>query len=126
MHIRNKEVHLYKQPHTIMSTITVQRKGYKEEYIKREGPLFTYRTTLNPGVSGVSHLHKVNQETILVISGQGILHLGNREIEIGPGDKHVIDPGVLHKIKNSKKTGEPLVLEQTKKCIRCRDFFIAA
>lgn len=64
--------------------------------------------TVAPGGSTVAHLHRRSEEIYHFVSGSGRLRLGDRELEVGPGDSVVIEPGVPHRLVNDG--GAPLVL----------------
>lgn len=49
-----------------------------------------------PGQSTLSHYHRSTEELYYVIEGTGLLRINARQIEIKPGDAHLIRPGDEH------------------------------
>lgn len=45
------------------------------------------------------HVHRGSQEIYYILDGDGIMWLGNRRIDVRPGDAVLIPPGTPHKIK---------------------------
>lgn len=56
--------------------------------------------TIPPGVATQSHYHIVTEEIYYILSGNGIMHLGDRTVSVGPGDAIAIPPGTVHWIIN--------------------------
>jgi mannose-6-phosphate isomerase-like protein (cupin superfamily) len=47
------------------------------------------------------HLHKDHDLVVVLLSGSARLHLGNRTVEVGPGDVMEIPRGVVHWAENT-------------------------
>jgi mannose-6-phosphate isomerase-like protein (cupin superfamily) len=47
------------------------------------------------------HVHKVHDLTVVMISGSGILHIGDRSVAVGPGDVMEIPRGTVHWAENT-------------------------
>ena len=50
------------------------------------------------------HLHEVEIETFYIISGQGVLHLGDHDIAVGRGQGGSVPVGVEHSLRNAGDT----------------------
>jgi len=59
--------------------------------------------TVAPGASTQLHLHHQSEEIYHVISGHGVMTLGEERFSIGVGDSVCIAPGTPHAVQN---TGE--------------------
>jgi mannose-6-phosphate isomerase-like protein (cupin superfamily) len=55
---------------------------------------------------GITHLHKhlLSEEIYHVLSGIGLITLGDEQFEIKAGDTVCIEPGTPHKVKNTGVT----------------------
>lgn len=67
---------------------------------------FLHDDILAPGVSIGVHPHEDDEEYYYVLSGRGMMWLGGREVEVGPGDLTAVFPGGAHGLRNH--TAEPL------------------
>jgi len=56
-----------------------------------------------PGRSSIRHYHPETEESYTVVSGEGILELGESRITMTPGSSRLIPPGTTHKISNTGK-----------------------
>lgn len=65
--------------------------------------------TLPPGFSTGLHVHKRADEFFFVIAGEGSVILGDKELEIGPGDVFFVARGSDHQLRN-KRSNQPLEL----------------
>jgi mannose-6-phosphate isomerase-like protein (cupin superfamily) len=63
--------------------------------------------TLRPGQSTEKHLHVKTEEVYYVLSGSGLMEMGEEKRKVGPGDGIAIPPGSEHRLKNTG--GENLV-----------------
>lgn len=63
--------------------------------------------TLRPGQSTGRHRHVTTEEIYYVLKGRGLMEIGVRSREIGPGDGVAIPPGSEHKLTNT--SGEDMV-----------------
>lgn len=66
------------------------------------------KITIPTGASIGSHVHEVDEETYVVISGKGILIIDGKETEVNVGDISLCKKGRNHGIKNIDQ--EDLVL----------------
>ena len=57
-----------------------------------------------PGAMTHLHKHLQSEEIYHVLSGTGLMTLGNEQFEIKAGDTVCITPGTLHKVKNTGVT----------------------
>jgi|LakMenE18May11ns_1017448.scaffolds.fasta_scaffold9920607_2 mannose-6-phosphate isomerase-like protein (cupin superfamily) len=55
---------------------------------------------VGPGIRTQAHFHPKTEEIYYVLSGVGLMHLGNESREVGPGDAIAIPPGTVHWIQN--------------------------
>ncbi|HWG90234.1 MAG TPA: cupin domain-containing protein [Candidatus Thermoplasmatota archaeon] len=53
-----------------------------------------------PGKRTTLHYHRVSEEIYHIVSGHGLMRLGDDQFEMGPGDTIAIAPGVPHAIAN--------------------------
>lgn len=53
-----------------------------------------------PGASGVMHHHDEAEEVYLLLRGNGVLTVGDEEIEMGPLDAVCVAPGADHATSN--------------------------
>ncbi|MDP3274488.1 MAG: cupin domain-containing protein [Deltaproteobacteria bacterium] len=60
-----------------------------------------YRGTIAPSCGIALELHEHTSETVMVISGQAVGLIGDREIPMGPGQVMHVDKNVWHGIRNS-------------------------
>lgn len=57
------------------------------------------RTSTNlwqTGQAMPAHLHREHEEVILFARGRMAVRIGDREVEVGPGDAIVVPPGTIH------------------------------
>ncbi len=66
------------------------------------------RVTFPPGSNPGPHKHDREEEVCYVLSGTGESRVGERTIQLKPGDAVYIEPGVEHGCKNTGT--EPLVM----------------
>lgn len=57
--------------------------------------------TLPPGESTRLHKHRLSEELYFVTNGEGIMQLGNEQLNIKPGDCICIAPGTPHSLHNT-------------------------
>jgi len=62
--------------------------------------------TVPPGTRTVLHRHARTEELYHITAGTGLMTLGERRFEVGPGDTVCIVPGTAHCIENTG--GDPL------------------
>lgn len=55
---------------------------------------------LPPGCASLRHYHPVAEETYHILSGTGIVEIGDERRMIQPGDSLWIPPGAVHRIAN--------------------------
>lgn len=63
---------------------------------------------VEPGQSTLLHRHGRTEEIYHILSGNGLMTLGERRFPVSAGDSILIPPGTLHNISNGADT--PLVL----------------
>jgi putative monooxygenase len=63
-------------------------------------------TTLDPGAAVPLHIHNC-EESVLVVSGSGRVHIDGVETDVGPGVTTWIPTGVQHFFRNTSAT-EPM------------------
>lgn len=68
--------------------------------------------TLKVGGSCPLHSHKDSTETYVVLGGIGLIHIGDKNLQMQNGDYFVVPPGTVHKIENDGMF--PLVVISTK------------
>ena len=56
--------------------------------------------TVPAGVRTQAHYHPLSEEIYYILSGSGVMHLGDESRTIGPGDAIAIPPGEVHWIEN--------------------------
>ena len=64
--------------------------------------------TIPVGGKTLRHKHPVTEELYHITQGHGLMHLGNRQFEVFPGDTVCINPGTEHCIENLGT--DPLIL----------------
>ena len=57
-----------------------------------------------PGNTSLLHKHNSFVELYYILSGEGILYVGNKEYTVGSDTLVEIKPGVSHKLKNTGKS----------------------
>lgn len=65
-------------------------------------------TTIYPSGTTTGHAHADMEEVYFVISGEGIMIVGEDEFEIKPGDGLYVPPGVFH--TTNQKGNQPLTV----------------
>lgn len=60
--------------------------------------------TVAPGGTTLLHRHQQSEEIYHVISGQGVMTLGDAQIKIRVGDSIRIAPGIAHAVHNNGET----------------------
>jgi mannose-6-phosphate isomerase-like protein (cupin superfamily) len=55
---------------------------------------------VEPGQRTALHRHQRTEEIYHITRGKGLMHLGDEEFEVGPGDSVCIVPGTPHCIEN--------------------------
>ena len=56
------------------------------------------------GMATTPHYHPQTEEIYYILSGSGLMTLGNFQREVGPGDAIAIPPGEVHTIRNTGTT----------------------
>ena len=56
-----------------------------------------------PGASTAPHHHVKTEEIYYILTGQGLMRVGDKTQAVGPGDAIAIPPGALHQITNTGK-----------------------
>jgi quercetin dioxygenase-like cupin family protein len=65
------------------------------------GSFFLSESTLAPGFAGPPpHRHRDLHDMFYVLDGRLTLRLGDREVEVGPGNFACVPPGVVHTFRN--------------------------
>jgi mannose-6-phosphate isomerase-like protein (cupin superfamily) len=64
--------------------------------------------TVPPGAETIEHYHRTTEEVYLFVRGEGLMRLGDEEVEVCGCDTVVIPPGVRHTLWN--ESTEPRVL----------------
>ncbi|GAB7080981.1 cupin domain-containing protein [Megalodesulfovibrio paquesii] len=57
--------------------------------------------TVPPGTNTFAHVHAVSEELYHVVSGQGMMRLGDETFPIAPGETVHIPPGTIHALENT-------------------------
>jgi mannose-6-phosphate isomerase-like protein (cupin superfamily) len=102
--------HLYRsslaewRPHPTLPGIRVQSLESRSTW----GEASVMLVEVAPGGVIVEHLHQTNFESAYVLSGQGLLHLPEGDVRIGPGDGVTVPPLTLHGLENNGQ--EPMRL----------------
>jgi mannose-6-phosphate isomerase-like protein (cupin superfamily) len=79
----------------------VERTGDREfRVLLSEGRSFTQFAGLIPPGRAPEHQHTYD-EVVHVLAGQGVVHLGEGETEIGPGSSIYLPPGTPHCLENT-------------------------
>jgi mannose-6-phosphate isomerase-like protein (cupin superfamily) len=60
---------------------------------------------------GPRHYHAGNENAYYVLSGEGLISVGNDDYEVGQGDFVFIPPGVPHSVHNSSSTVDLRLIE---------------
>ena len=55
---------------------------------------------VEPGVETQLHRHRLSEEIYLFLTGEGVMTLGDEELEVHAGDTVLIPPGTPHKVRN--------------------------
>lgn len=63
--------------------------------------------TVSPGESTSLQLHQLREETWIVISGTGIIHIGDKQYEVKKYDSFTIPHNITHRLT---ATAQPLVI----------------
>lgn len=56
---------------------------------------------LRPGLSTTPHYHPRTEEIYYILTGQGLMRVGEDQQTVGPGDAIAIPPGAPHQITNT-------------------------
>jgi mannose-6-phosphate isomerase-like protein (cupin superfamily) len=54
-----------------------------------------------PGTRTAAHYHPHTEEIYYILSGSGLMQIGDQKQPVGPGDAIAIPPGAVHTILNS-------------------------
>ena len=76
-------------------------KAVFDHSIIEETPLSIGFFRLEPGQSGPKHLHKNEVEIYIIITGKGIVLLGEEEVELHPGTVVYVPPQAQHQTFNT-------------------------
>jgi mannose-6-phosphate isomerase-like protein (cupin superfamily) len=57
--------------------------------------------TLPPGATTQAHVHPKTEEIYYILSGVGLMRIGEEERAVGPGDGIALPPGAPHQIRNT-------------------------
>jgi mannose-6-phosphate isomerase-like protein (cupin superfamily) len=56
---------------------------------------------LAPGARTAAHFHPRTEEIYYILSGTGLMQIGQEQRRVGPGDAIAIPPGAVHTITNT-------------------------
>jgi mannose-6-phosphate isomerase-like protein (cupin superfamily) len=84
------------QPHPTLPGIKVQSLENRATWSEASVTI----VEVAPAGVIVEHLHETNFESAYVLAGNGLLHLPDGDVRIGPGDGVTIPPQTLHGLEN--------------------------
>lgn len=76
-----------------------------------EGEVLRNEITVDHGGGPPEHIHPGAEERFEVVEGDVTFWVGGKKVTSGPGDRHVVQPGVRHSFKNSGPGTALVVLE---------------
>ena len=69
--------------------------------IRKDARMSLAEATVQEGCSTVLHLHRTSQEIYHILSGRGMMFLGEEIFAVEPGDSILIMPGTSHRIEST-------------------------
>jgi putative monooxygenase len=91
------------------SDITVRERGGGARTVPLVNALIGSQKTLSgitefdPGAAIALHYHNC-EETVMLLSGEGVAEIDGKEFKVGPGDTSWIPPGIHHRFRNVSTT----------------------
>lgn len=70
-------------------------------HLVKEEQLSVIEEQMPPGTSEVRHFHKAAQQFFYVLSGEAVMQVEDRTVQLSPGSGVRVPPGALHQIKNA-------------------------
>lgn len=67
----------------------------------REGEILRAVVVVDPGGDVPAHRHPAQEERFEIVEGSGWFRVGRERRVVGPGDRLVAPPGVVHRFKNA-------------------------
>ncbi len=94
-----------------MALTMIPQAGFVEGNPEIKDRKIIREISINPGVTSPKHVHQTTHESLVVLDGTGIIHLGDSGIEVFKGSKVEIPAGVVHSISNHRQE-DPLELSE--------------
>jgi mannose-6-phosphate isomerase-like protein (cupin superfamily) len=90
---------------SIVNPVTGERLVWELTSRDTDGEYTLFHTFVEPGGAvAAAHVHPYQTETFTVVEGRLGVERGREQLELGPGDVAVIDPGTPHKFWNAGET----------------------
>ena len=87
---------------TIENTATGERLTFLATSADTDGEAVVVRCTVQPGGAvAAAHVHPAQSERFAIAEGTLALKVGRKQLELGPGDVAIVEPGTAHKFWNS-------------------------
>ena len=87
---------------TIENTATGERLTFLATSADTDGEAVVVETIVQPGGAvAAAHVHPAQSERFAVAEGTLALKVGRKQLELGPGDVAIVEPGTAHKFWNS-------------------------
>jgi mannose-6-phosphate isomerase-like protein (cupin superfamily) len=92
-----------------MALTMIPQAGFVEGDPKIQNGKIIREISIDPGVITPKHVHYTTHETLVILNGTGVIHLGNSGIRVSKGSKVEIPAGTVHSISNHRQD-DPLEL----------------
>jgi mannose-6-phosphate isomerase-like protein (cupin superfamily) len=90
---------------SIVNPVTGERLVWELTSRDTDGEYTLFHTFVEPGGAvAAAHVHPYQTETFTVVEGRLGVERGREQLELGPGEVAVIDPGTPHKFWNAGET----------------------
>jgi mannose-6-phosphate isomerase-like protein (cupin superfamily) len=99
------EAYVFKAGDQIENPVTGERIVFHETSAENGGKRVVFEAIVKPGgFVAAAHLHPNQTEHFEVLEGTLGMRRGKDELELGPGEDVVVEPGVPHKFRNAGDT----------------------
>ena len=87
------------KPYTTKDGSIIRELMHPDQHICKNMSLA--EATINPGDETLTHIHEKSEELYYILSGKGLMCLGDKAFEVEKGATICIPPNTSHSIKNN-------------------------
>jgi mannose-6-phosphate isomerase-like protein (cupin superfamily) len=87
---------------TLVNPVTGEHVTFLKTAADTDGDYVLIEVTVDPdGFVAAAHVHPYQSERFEIIAGEAEFTIGRKTITAGPGDVVVVEPGMLHRFRNT-------------------------